>query len=246
MKKTTTVKKCIICGKEIIKPFWRAKSVKFCSQECNGLSKRGANHFAFKGGKPKCVDCGKQLVVYKAKRCKSCVGKKRIFSKETRKKISLSNKGKKVSQEVIEKIRNKLIGRKAWNKGLSKYRNFREYKKRLNERRRVRYKTLTKEERLADLVRTRIRNALRYCSKKSSTLVLLGCSICDFKNYLESKFKDGMNWNNYGNGKGNWNIDHIVPISRFDLLKKEEQKKAFHYLNCQPMWSVLNFKKGNR
>lgn len=29
----------------------------------------------WRGGKPKCLDCGKQLVLYTAKRCKSCARK---------------------------------------------------------------------------------------------------------------------------------------------------------------------------
>ena len=32
----------------------------------------GKNNPHWKGGKPKCIDCGKQLSKYKAKRCKSC------------------------------------------------------------------------------------------------------------------------------------------------------------------------------
>jgi len=51
-----------------------------------------------------------------------------------------------------------------------------------------------------------------------------------------------MNWNNYGS----WNIDHIYQCSKFDLTKKENQIKCFHYSNMQPMWKIENIRKGNR
>ena len=36
-------------------------------------------------------------------------------------------------------------------------------------------------------------------------LHLLGCSIENFKIYLESLFEVGMSWENYGNKEGQWN-----------------------------------------
>jgi len=43
-----------------------------------------------------------------------------IPSKETKEKISKANKGKKLSQEAIEKRRKKMFGKIPWNKGLTK------------------------------------------------------------------------------------------------------------------------------
>lgn len=78
----------------------------------------------------------------------------------------------------------------------------------------------------------------------SKTKDLLGCSVEFLKQYLESKFTDGMNWVNRGN-KG-WHIDHIIPCDAFDLTKLEEQRKCFHYTNLQPLWWYDNFKKSNK
>jgi hypothetical protein len=193
-----------------------------------------------------CKDCQKQISRNGAQRCKSCAGKLRIWPQEVRNKISKANKGHKNSQEAIEKMRLKLKGRKVWNKGRSIFKNKEEKRMHTNKLRRLRYKKLAKSERLADLLRTRIRAALKYYCKNTSTIELLGCGISEFKSYLENKFIQGMSWENYGNKKGQWNIDHIIPISKFDLNKKEEQFKAFHYTNCQPLWAYLNFIKSNK
>jgi hypothetical protein len=87
----------------------------------------------------------------------------------------------------------------------------------------------------------RFRVALFKNSKSSPTLEILGCTIDEFKTYLENQFQEGMTWENYGL-KG-WHIDHIKPCSLFDLSDPEEQKKCFHYTNLQPLWWYDNLKK---
>jgi len=81
-------------------------------------------------------------------------------------------------------------------------------------------------------------------SKTENTLTLIGCSIIELKNHLESKFKDGMNWKNYG--KNGWEVDHIIPCKAFNLTKLEEQRKCFHYTNLQPLWQTENASKGDK
>ncbi len=49
-----------------------------------------------------------------------------------------------------------------------------------------------------------------------------------------------MSWENYGKGKGKWNIDHEIPCRSFDLTKEEEQYKCFHWSNLQPLWEQDN------
>ena len=62
---------------------------------------------------------------------------------------------------------------------------------------------------------SRIYNVLRGVDKLKSTIKLLGCSIEDFKIWIEKQFTEGMTWNNYGiNG---WELDHVYPVSKFNL-----------------------------
>jgi len=93
-------------------------------------------------------------------------------------------------------------------------------------------------------LRNRIRDAIKNQStiKAASSIELLGTSIVEVRQYLESLFQNGMTWQNHGE----WHIDHIIPVSHFDLTQIEEQKKCFHYTNLQPLWAIDNLKKGNR
>ena len=89
-------------------------------------------------------------------------------------------------------------------------------------------------------LRTRMYMAMRYGKKCAGTSELIGISIVDLRKYLEKQFKQGMTWENYGE----WSIDHIIPLASFDLSTAEEQKKAFHYTNLQPLWAKDNSSKG--
>lgn len=75
---------------------------------------------------------------------------------------------------------------------------------------------------------------------------IIGISAYRFRLHMESKFKDGMNWNNHGNanhstGIQKWHIDHIIPLSTFQTIW--DIKNLFHYTNIQPLWDLHNRKK---
>lgn len=95
---------------------------------------------------------------------------------------------------------------------------------------------------LARNLRKRIWAVLKNNTKSDSTMKLLGCSIEEFKKYIEKKFEDGMSWDNYGV----WHVDHIIACANFDLSDPEQQRICFHHTNLQPMWGEHNIKKGAR
>ena len=76
--------------------------------------------------------------------------------------------------------------------------------------------------------------------KAASTIALCGCTPHELMLHLQSKFQEGMHWNNYGK----WHIDHIRPCASFDLTDPEQQKQCFHYTNLQPLWAAENIRKG--
>lgn len=100
----------------------------------------------------------------------------------------------------------------------------------------------TTEYKLIHSLRNRLRIALFNNEKSGSAIEDLGCSIKELKCYLESKFKNGMTWQNYGH-KG-WHIDHIIPLKKFQLKIRVELLKACHYTNLQPLWAKDNLTKG--
>lgn len=100
---------------------------------------------------------------------------------------------------------------------------------------------------LACNLRSRLGNAIRGIHKEGSAIQDLGCSVSELRAYLEAKFQTGMSWANYG-PKG-WHIDHIIPLSKFDLSDREQLLKACHFTNLQPLWALGpngNLSKGNK
>ena len=98
--------------------------------------------------------------------------------------------------------------------------------------------------RLRSALRSRIRQAVKRDSGEKSlkTIELIGCSVKELRQHLESQFAEGMSWDNYGQ----WHIDHIIPCASFDLTDEQEQRECFHYTNLQPLWGVDNLKKGDK
>ena len=101
--------KCLYCKQSF--DYVPYKTIgKYCSVECKNnaqkskiiteeirkkmseAQKRDKNH-NWKGGKPKCLDCGIQLNSYYAQRCKICTANNQ--SEKTRKKIGEANRGVK-------------------------------------------------------------------------------------------------------------------------------------------------------
>jgi hypothetical protein len=108
-------------------------------------------------------------------------------------------------------------------------------------------------KRALDSCRVRIRECLKSFGKRTpikirkhaKTLELIGCSGMELKLYIESKFKPGMTWENYGI-KG-WHIDHKIPCASFKNFNDiETQKSCFNYKNLQPLWYYENLSKSSK
>jgi hypothetical protein len=95
---------------------------------------------------------------------------------------------------------------------------------------------------LQKILRDRLRNALKGNFKSGSAVSDLGCSIPQLKSYLESLFQQGMTWANHGKL---WHIDHIIPLSKFNLQERTQFLIACNYKNLQPLWKDDNFTKHN-
>ncbi len=135
-------------------------------------------------------------------------------------------------------LRAKDIGaNRAYQREYIKTPKARETRRKCDERRRS-----TINGRIMNSIRSRIYHALLGKNKSNLTINLLGCSIDQFKDYLQCRFSAGMQWSNYGK----WHVDHDVPLRCFDLSDPDQQKKAFNYKNCIPMWAGENASKNDR
>lgn len=116
----------------------------------------------------------------------------------------------------------------AWNKRREYIKTWKN-NKRKND---INYKlSCSLRERVSRLVRT------------GSAVKDLGCTVEELKSHLESKFQFGMSWDNYG--LYGWHIDHIIPLSSYDLTDRKQLLEACHYTNLQPLWAKDNLSKSD-
>lgn len=74
---------------------------------------------------------------------------------------------------------------------------------------------------------------------------LVGYTLQDLMEHLESQFDKNMNWDNYGSY---WHVDHYIPKSWFIYEKPEDIgfKMCWDLENLQPKERIENWRKHNR
>ena len=94
---------------------------------------------------------------------------------------------------------------------------------------------------LINLQRQRIKRCFQFTilKKTKPSIEYLGCDNDTFKSHMEKKLTDGMTWDTI-------HIDHIKPVSRFNLDIEEEFNKCCHYTNLQPLLAKDNLNKHNK
>lgn len=168
--------------------------------------------------------------------CKNCHGKKH--------KDYYDNLSHRQKQELLQRVREYS---KIYNKTNPENRIIK------NIRRRA-------QDSVRTIIDYGVRDEVEY-----SILKDIHCTRKELKTHIESQFKDNMNWDNYGIGymvdnrnrpiydkEGNtiplmqWHVDHILPISKFNLEDPEAIKHINHYKNLRPEWSNENLLKSNK
>lgn len=81
---------------------------------------------------------------------------------------------------------------------------------------------------------------LKGLMKSKRTNEYFGCDIKQIIVFLQFQFEKTMNWDNK-----TWEIDHVIPLSKFDILNTDEQILAFHWTNIQPLFEKDNLIKYN-
>jgi len=119
-----------------------------------------------------------------------------------------------------------------------------EYRKKYTKERPEMFRAITPEQKIAARCRAANRNAFKATKfLKSSTKQLLGIQCwTEARRHLEALFQPGMTWSNMHL----WHIDHIKPISSFNLNDPVQVRECFNLKNLQPLWAVDNIKKSNK
>lgn len=92
---------------------------------------------------------------------------------------------------------------------------------------------------LVGLQRTRLRYVLEKMGKTKNTIDYLGCSPLEFYEYIKLKMTDEMKLENI-------HIDHIKPVSKFNLNDINEVYECCHWSNLQPLLIKDNLEKSNK
>jgi hypothetical protein len=88
-------------------------------------------------------------------------------------------------------------------------------------------------------VRSRIYLSLK---KDKNTIEYLGCNS---KNYLEWILSNNNGYTLENRGK-EWHIDHVIPLSKFNLEDESDQSLAFNWRNTMPLSAKENLSKNNK
>tara|TARA_B110000444_G_scaffold151175_1_gene141469 strand:+ start:112 stop:1236 length:1125 start_codon:yes stop_codon:yes gene_type:complete len=189
--------------------------------------------------------CG-HWIFYKTKGTKRSVGFKRNFCSDKCQNIE--------EQRIIENKKQRNIA--SWG---TEYRPDAETRKKITNKKNILYdknrKKIDPAYRLIRRMRIRTKQVLnkKRVNPTRTNKISVYEKLCvknglELKLYIESLWKPGMNWENYGIEKTGWVIDHIIPLKHFinnyDLPNDfNAQKKAFGKNNLQPLWWIENATK---
>ena len=236
-------KKCLFCNEEVNRP----RRYKYCSDKC---------HLAMKAKKasdrekkkvretharkpPKyCKTCNVQLTttVRNYHQLEFCLPCRKQHDRERSLKFNEENKERLTTY---------------FKENYAKKKQDPEWVAKRNERVRARRKDPnswfnTAHQKITGTWRSRLHYALRYkgASNLDHLFTIVGYTHDNLKQYIESQFKDGMSWSNYGE----WHIDHIRPISSFNYTTTDcaDFKKCWALENLQPLWDRDNRRKSNK
>ena len=238
--------------KNIIDPKLRDKAKKRAWYDANKDKKKAADKARYEANKEKIQAINKayrelnkeklrsQKKDYRETNRDKIANQKKDYYQKNKEKIKISKKSS--YQNNKEKIQ---AGQKKWrdaNKNKIKA-YFKDNRDILNEYHRNRNRT-NMQYKLTKTLRSRLHQAIKEDQKTGSAIHDLGCTIDELKIYLESKFQEGMSWDNWS--YEGWHIDHIKPLASFDLTDRNQLLQACHYTNLQPLWAKDNIAKSDK
>ncbi len=183
--------------------------------------------------------------------CKNCRKNYRELNKEIINNNSKDyyKKNKEILNEKNKKYRE--INRESILIQRKEYRNREDIKEKIKQNN-INYLPIRKQKikekrkidinfKMKEVLRSKMQKFLQ--NRKTSYLILIGCNLDFFKNWISYRFNENMNWNNFGEI---WEIDHILPINSFNMNNEIERKICFHWTNLQPLNKKENRNKSDK
>jgi len=158
---------------------------------------------------------------------------KKVYYESNKDKVSVQNKDYKKNNKDKISVQNKIYCETNREKLRFQKNNYSKNRKKTD----IQFK-------LSCNLRARLHSAINRNYKAGSAVKDLGCTIDELKTYLESKFQSGMSWDNWK--MDGWHIDHIKPLTSFDLTDRNQLLEACHYTNLQPLWATDNLIKSDK
>lgn len=216
-----------------------------------------------------CICCGmdkeKDMFRDNRKKCKKCSNAisntNRRYDSEKRKKEYIERKEiilkrqkeyrekrKEKDSTFIAKENERLLEYKKTEKGkenrklsMNKYNN--------SEKRRIKAREWQKRKRednisyrIGQNISHQIWNKIKSDKKRIPFIKFLDYSIEELMSHIEKQFTKNMSWENYGE----WEIDHIIPSSLYDLKNKDNISKCWSLDNLRPLSKIDNNIKNDR
>ena len=183
-----------------------------------------------------------------ATRCKRCVAEIQSKIDRTEYIKQYNDTHKEEHKQYYEKNKEKKKAyQRQYNNEHREYRNkqkkeyYEKNKEEINRKRRERYNkdaVLRLNDRMSNL----IYQALKENKNEQHWEDLVGYTINDLKQHLESQFNENMNWDNMGSPTDftddtqyYWEIDHIIPKGTFNYTKSTDH-------DFQICWSLANLR----
>ena len=257
------VKICSKCGEE--KPADRiVRNRKICKDCCNkkkvaGVKKNIQNIdkeadktckicnsvkqtklFSRSGVSNICIDCSN------VKRRERYENNEELRKKAVKQSTEFKKKKKANRDEIKKKELEELEERIGQDNTICKYCNKVKAKTRFRHNR-LKCKDCERDDpkyKLHKQVRIRIHDFLKKNNdvKSKHTCEYLGCTRGEYIKWMEYNTK-GYTIDNHGT---EWHIDHVIPLSRFDVNKKEDVELAFNWRNTMPLAVKENLAKNNK
>lgn len=248
-------KTCSKCGEIKEKNLFKPKSC-ICKDCRNKEIRDKYNNLQIQDNSNKCNNCNtdKPINMFIKNRniCKACNNENRrnkyLDNEEHRQKLienATQFKKRKIAEKAIlrEAERIKLENEIGQENTICKYCN------EVKPKTRFRYNRLKCAdcerdeplEKFKRIIRTRIYIAL-HSNKTNHTVDYLGCNMAEYIQWIQY---NNENFTIENHGK-EWHIDHVIPLSKFNLNDKEEQMIAFNWRNTTALSAYNNLSKNNK